>query len=78
MKAFVERLCDHAGIVRIGPNCEKYGDPYEYAVCYHVEETDAVVKALVSDGHLKPAHAVACVRALREIGLRATWHRFKS
>lgn len=84
MKAFVERLCEHSGIVRVGPECEKYGDPYEYAVAYYVEGPDAIVKALVvptedNEEHgLKPSHLAACTRALRDIGLRATWHRFRN
>jgi hypothetical protein len=32
--AFAEKLCDHCGVVRVGPMARAYGDPYEYSVTY--------------------------------------------
>lgn len=79
MKAFVERLCDHAGIVRSGPNTEKYGDPFEYACAYLIEGVNLIIKGLVADGGLATAHRVAAFRALkREFpDLKPEWERFK-
>jgi hypothetical protein len=77
VKAFIERLCDHAGVVRAGPQCEKYGDPFDYAIAYLIEGEFAIIKGLVADGGLSTAHRIACFRALRAIGLTPKWERIK-
>jgi hypothetical protein len=75
MKAFVEVL---SGVVRAGPDAERYGDPFDLAVAFSsVDGKTATIKALVSGGELSQAHARAAIRALHRIGLTATWERFK-
>jgi hypothetical protein len=76
MKAFVEIL---SGVVRAGPDCEKYGDPFDLAVAFSsVDGKTATVKALSSKGDLTHAHARVLLNALKELGLEVTWDRFKS
>lgn len=73
MKAFLEPLCEHAGIVRVGPCAERYGDPYDYAVVYLIEDGTAHVKALTSpDGNFSLAHHRAIVAALQ---MPVLWQR---
>jgi hypothetical protein len=75
MKAFVEIL---SGVVRAGPECEKYGDPFDLAVAFSsVDGKTATIKALSSDGGLTPAHARVLMKALQELGFKVTWDRFK-
>ena len=75
MKAFVEIL---SGVVRAGPECEKYGDPFDLAVAFSsVDGKTATIKALASDGVLTKAHARALIAKLKELGLEVTWDRFK-
>jgi len=75
MKAFVEIL---SGIVRVGPECEKYGDPFELAVAFSsADGRHAVIKGLVSDGRSTLAHAKAGTRALNDVGLIPIWERIK-
>lgn len=76
MKAFVEVT---SGVVRVGPDCDQYGKPFEYAVAFSsADGKHAVIKALVSGGELKPAHAKAAIQALKNIGLTAIWERFRA
>lgn len=77
MKAFVEHLCEHCCIVRAGPNTEKYGDPWDYAVTVLIRGRTGIIKALASDGKMTVAHAKAAFNALKQIGLSATWERIK-
>lgn len=54
-------------IVRVGPDTDTYGKPFEFAV--GVSSTDGktgVVKALVAKGEFKMAYAKAIIRALKE------------
>lgn len=81
MKAFVEIL---SGIIRAGPECEKYGDDYDYAVTFSVTDgKTAIIKALISpdkerlNERVTPAHWLAAARALKQIGLKADWERIK-
>lgn len=77
MRASVEIL---SGIVRVGPEHNQYGDPYDFAVGFSsVDGKTAVVKALVTDDRPgTPSHLKAVVSALKEKGLTATWERKKS
>ena len=75
MQAFVEHL---SGVVRVGPGCDGYGKPFDYAVAFSsVDGKTAVVKALTSQGSLTVAHARALIRALKDMGLSATWERIR-
>lgn len=75
MKAFVEHL---SGVVRVGPNTDIYGKPFEYAVAYaSADGRTAVVKALVGNGKFTQAHARAIIKALNAIGLQVIWERIK-
>jgi hypothetical protein len=76
MQAFVEHL---SGVVRAGPDCDRYGKPFDCAVAYSsVDGRTAVVKALTSRGGVTVAHDRAVIRALEDIGLSATWERVRS
>lgn len=77
MKAFIETLCEHCAIVRTGPLSARYGDPYDYAVVYLIENGRAHVKALTADGKFSRAHHKSIVAALLERGLRPKWQRIK-
>lgn len=75
MKAFVEYL---SGVIRVGPQTDHYGAPFDYAVAFSsVDGRTAVVKALSSRGGVTVAHAKAVIRTLKNIGLDATWERSK-
>lgn len=83
MKAFVEWMCEHSGVVRVGENCEKFGDPFEFAVAFVVKTVDgrriATVKALVNSGEtrLKRDYGRALIAALASAGLECEWERIK-
>lgn len=76
MKAFVEIL---SGIVRVGPECDRYGQPWVY--CATFSSTDgktAVLKALKSDGGLSQAHARAVIATVKALGFEhVEWDRIK-
>lgn len=75
MEAFVELL---SGVVRVGPSCKSYGEPFEYAVAFSsVDGKTAVLKALASEGGFTMAHARAVIAALKKQGLAATWERIR-
>lgn len=79
LQAYTELL---SGIVRVGPNCHKWTDPFEYAIAWSsVDGKTAVIKALVrAEGSKIPFtmhHARAIIRALRVQGLKSDWGRFK-
>lgn len=77
MKAFLEIL---SGIIRVGPDCDTYGKPFEYAVSgSSVDGKTFVLKALVSDGKLTPSHVKAAVNLLKDqYGFEeVTWERHK-
>lgn len=75
MKAFVEIL---SGVVRVGPDCDKYGKPYEFAVAFSsADGRHAVIKALVANGTFKMSYAKEIIRALNKIGLVPIWERKK-
>jgi len=75
MKAFVEYI---SGVIRVGPDCDAYGKPFELAAAFSsVDGKTATIKALVSGGELSTAHARAAFKALKDIGLTATWERFE-
>lgn len=86
MKAFVERLCEHTVVVRAGPETDGPRAEYDFAVVAKEDGDKAIVKALVAP---KPVvwwlrwlfpsrpftmrHAMAIIRALKDIGLTAVW-----
>lgn len=72
MRAHVEIL---SGIVRVGPDADAIGKPFDYAVAFSASEGMAEVKALVADGFTM-ARARAIGRALNALGLTYTWKRF--
>ncbi len=76
VKAHVEIL---AAVVRIGPDTDAYGKPFEFAVALSaVDGHHAVLKALVSDGTLQTAHAKAAIRAVQRAGFKSVgWERKK-
>lgn len=74
MKATVEIL---SGVVRSGPNCERYGDPFDFGVAFIGHGKRAVLKALVHGQQtLTIAHERAAVKALHGYGFeRVEWDR---
>jgi hypothetical protein len=75
MKAFVRLWCEHAGIVRVGPETEKYGDPYQYALPFRIEKGWATFEGLCFTA---PASAAkAAIKAVEAIGLKVRWERHK-
>lgn len=73
VKAFVEIT---SGIIRSGPDCQKYGDPYEFAVAFSsTDGKTAVIKGLTSEGKFSLAHYRAGIEALKGLGLEADWER---
>lgn len=72
MKARVEIL---SGIVRVGPQMDGYGDPFEFAVAFSADEGVAHLKGLVADRRFTLRHAAAIRRALRQVGLRLDFRR---
>jgi hypothetical protein len=81
MKAFIEDICEHAGIIRVGPDADSFGQPFDVAVAFKVERDRegkpvATIKALTEG--LVPvtlAHTRAVLRVLAERGLAARWFR---
>lgn len=47
MYAFVQRICEHSGIVRCGPVAREFGDDYDFAVAYEIKGDKAIIQALV-------------------------------
>lgn len=77
MKATVEIL---SGIVRVGPDHDRYGDKYEAAAGFAVSDgRHAVLKGLTSrDEDLSTVHVRAAMKAVRALGLIPVWVRFKN
>ena len=83
MKAFVEWLYkpplivpDAVGLLRIGPNAEKYTDPFDLAVVFPVYEGFARIKGL-SGTDLRPSHYRAGMEVLQSLGLKPWRERIK-
>jgi hypothetical protein len=75
MKAFVRLWCDHAGIVRVGPKAERYGDAYCYALPFRIENGCATFEGLCFAAPLSAARAA--IKAVEAIGLKVRWERHK-
>lgn len=75
MKAFIEIL---SGVIRSGPDCDRYGKPYDYAIAFScVDGKTAILKALVSEsGELTVGHAKAAFAEIKKLGLTPQWERF--
>jgi hypothetical protein len=76
MKAFVCLWCDHAGIVRVGPDSERYGDAYQYALPFRIENGWATFEGLCFATPLSAAKAA--IKAVEATGLKVRWERRKS
>jgi hypothetical protein len=75
VKAVIEVL---SGIVRVGPEMDHYGSPYDIAVAFSSTDGKTVVlKALVSDQKLRFSHYKAILKALKELDLKPTWVRIQ-
>lgn len=77
MHAFVEWLCPHAGIVRVGPEARQYGDQFTYAVAFRVAEKIALIKALVATG-FNVSYSRPIIAALRADGYASVWERCRA
>lgn len=73
MLAFIEWLCEHSAIVRVGPACDRYGAPFEAAAAIRIEGRKAILKGL--SGSVRLPHVRAAVRAVRHLGYQACWER---
>jgi len=51
LKVFIEYTCPTCGILRGGPNAEKYGDPYDYIAFFRLDDdkSHALIKGLILD-----------------------------
>ncbi len=63
MPAFVEKLCEHVGIVRSGPDAHVFGDPYLRSLTYAIEDGYAVPKGY-ADAGFSPAEYREAIRAI--------------
>lgn len=77
MKAFIEIL---SGIIRVGPDCDHYGSPYEYSVAFSsTDGKTAILKGLViEDHHSGREHLRAVERELEKLHLVPSWGRLRS
>ena len=81
MKAFIEDICEHAGVIRVGPDTDCYGKPFDMAAAFKVEfdgdgNRVATIKALTTcTVPLTIAHTRAALDALADRGLKARWFR---
>lgn len=66
-------------IVRVGPECGAYGQPWAYCVtCSSVDGKTVVVKALKGDGGFTNAHRRAIAACIYRLGFRTiTWDRVR-
>lgn len=74
MKGFIEHL---SGIIRVGPETEKYGDPFDFSIAYSsTDGRTATIKALVSQNKsFTLRHARAIIKELKKINLKPIWER---
>lgn len=72
MRAAVEIL---SGVVRVGPEYEGPGTPFEFAAAFSASEGVAEVKALVAPTKFTLAHFRAGKAALKALGLAVKWRR---
>jgi len=73
MYAFVEWLCEHALIVRAGPDALNHGDPFIASVTAKVEGSRAHLKGVA--GSMSTALARAIIAAVNREGLTCEWDR---
>lgn len=79
LHGFIEIICEHAGVIRAGPTCHTYGDPYELAVAYSVSGRSAIIKGLVSsDRKFSREYLNLTRKLLADIGLEPEWERYKA
>lgn len=75
MQAHAEIL---SAIIRVGPETDKYGAPYDYVVTISsVDGKTAIVKGLVSEGSFTVLHAKTIIKKIRELGLEPEWERIR-
>lgn len=75
MKAFVEIL---SGVVRCGPEAERYGSPFDFSVAFSAHANFATLKGLSLNRKLTRADYRAVFAACRELGLEPIYERIKS
>lgn len=74
MHAFVEIL---SGLIRVGPDAERYGSPYEFSVAFSSHANFATLKGLSAPRKITAADYRAVFRACRELGLEPIYERIK-
>lgn len=78
LHGFVELICEHAGILRGGPECHAYGDKFEMAVAFAIKGNKAIIKGLVSpDSKFSREYYDLGCRLLAGIGLEPQWERYR-
>ncbi|HEY2010507.1 MAG TPA: hypothetical protein VGH23_16075 [Rhizomicrobium sp.] len=81
MQAFVEHLCPHCGLVRVGPDAAVLGDDYLYSVAYVIEWVGELGLFAVPKGfdhkNLEQSEAELIVRKINEASgkLVAYWRK---
>ena len=78
MAAFVEKLCEHVGVVRVGPDAHVFGDPYRYAFVYVIENGYAVCKGLADAGFSHAEYREAIDAINKSTGKLAAYDRAKT
>lgn len=76
MKAFAQPL---AGIIRVGPDTDEYGKPWDYAVTYSsTDNATCTLLALKGDGKFTTAHRRAVLLEVKRLGFtKVRWDRKK-
>lgn len=79
MHSCIEYLSDTIAIIRTGEFCQKWGDPYDYAVVVVLKpiKNVAEVKALVADGNFKLRHSRSIIKLIHGLGYTVLWERLK-
>lgn len=73
MGASIEIL---SGLIRLGPEHFKFGDPYTVSLAFSVDEDEAILKGL--DQHITYENGREIIEILRQYGLRRKRHRRRS
>jgi hypothetical protein len=76
MKAFAQPI---SGIIRVGPDTDQYGKPWDYAVTYSSTEPGiCMLMGLKGDGKVSTAHRRAVMQVVRNLGFKSVrWERKK-
>ncbi len=77
MPVFYEKLCEHVGIVRSGPDAHVFGDPYVRSLVVHIEGRYAVPKGFADAGFSTAEYRQAIAAINRATGKLVAYDRAK-